>query len=159
VAQNPAVPPSRLRRWRSRRVVVEDVSMAPALAPGDRLWVDPRVLHGRPPRPGEVVVVPDPGVPSRWLVKRVAATGPARVFVVRSGVVVRTGAGPFEPPADAIEETEVPEGSVFLLSDAGASGRDSRSFGPVAASRILGVAWWRYAPRDRVGPLGPSPTR
>jgi signal peptidase I len=139
--------------------VVEDVSMVPALAPGDRLWVDPRALRRRPPRVGEVVVLPDPGVPARWLVKRVAATGPALVFVVRSGVVVRTGAGPVEPPADAIEETEVPAGSVFLVSDAGAGGRDSRSFGPVEASRILGVAWWRYAPRDRVGPLGSSPPR
>ena len=54
---------------------------------------------------------------------------------------------------DAIDETVVPGGSVFVLSDAMAAGRDSRAFGPVVDSRLLGTVWWRYAPRDRVGPV------
>jgi len=142
-----------LRRWRSVRVVVADDSMRPALVPGDRLLVDRWRPGAAPPPPGSVAVVPDPDHPKRWLVKRIAAAGPARVFVVRTGVVVRSGRDLVDRPSDAIEELEVPPGSVFLLSDAGPSGRDSRSFGPVPVSRLLGIAWWRYFPRDRVGPL------
>jgi nickel-type superoxide dismutase maturation protease len=47
--------------------------MRPALEPGDWLLVDPDAYRRRPPRPGELVVAPDPREPERLLVKRVAA--------------------------------------------------------------------------------------
>ena len=50
--------------------------MAPTLAPGDWLLVDPLAYHERPPAPGELVVAHDPRQPERWLVKRVAAVAP-----------------------------------------------------------------------------------
>jgi nickel-type superoxide dismutase maturation protease len=46
--------------------------MRPLLEPGDLLLVDPDAYRGRPPRPSDLVAVPDPRDPSRWLVKRVA---------------------------------------------------------------------------------------
>jgi nickel-type superoxide dismutase maturation protease len=65
-------------RWRDRgRVLVHDASMRPALEPGDRLKVDRGAYRRRPPAPGEIVVLVDPELPSRWLVKRVAAVDPA----------------------------------------------------------------------------------
>ncbi len=70
-------PPSRLRRWWSRRVVVRDDSMRPTLRPGDRLLVDRRAYRDRPPRVGEVVVLVDPEDATRWLVKRVAQVDPS----------------------------------------------------------------------------------
>jgi len=45
--------------------------MAPTLRPGDRLWVEVGAYLRRPPKPGEIVVLVDPQVPERWLVKRV----------------------------------------------------------------------------------------
>ncbi|MCI4339493.1 MAG: nickel-type superoxide dismutase maturation protease [Thermoplasmata archaeon] len=71
-------PASRFRRWRSRRVRVEDGSMQPTLRPGDRLLVDTGAYRHRPPGTGEIVVLVDPEAPSRWLVKRVSAVDPAR---------------------------------------------------------------------------------
>ena len=62
--------------WAVRRTEVVGTSMAPTLDPGDR------VVVVRLPRwwrlaPGQLVAVPDPRVPSRLLVKRVAAvSGP-----------------------------------------------------------------------------------
>lgn len=47
--------------------------MAPALLPGDWLLVDPPSLSAKPPRSGDLVVVPDPRRPQRLLVKRVGA--------------------------------------------------------------------------------------
>jgi nickel-type superoxide dismutase maturation protease len=58
-----------------RRLGVVEVtgrSMAPALLPGDRLVVQAVSLRRRPPRVGEVVLAPDPRLPERELVKRVA---------------------------------------------------------------------------------------
>lgn len=50
--------------------------MRPALRPGDWLLVDPDAYHDGPPLAGDIVVVPDPRVPARQLIKRVAAVGP-----------------------------------------------------------------------------------
>ena len=106
-------------------MVVRDDSMRPELAPGDRLWVDPR--PGRPFVRGDVVVLRDPETPGRLLVKRV--TGLAGD---------RPGPG-----------TSVPEGSVYLEGDNPDLSRDSRAFGPVPLGVVVGLAWFRYAPADR----------
>ncbi len=46
--------------------------MRPSLEPGDWLLVDPEAYASVAPAVGELVLVPDPRVPSRLLVKRVA---------------------------------------------------------------------------------------
>jgi nickel-type superoxide dismutase maturation protease len=56
------------RRWLDV-VEVRGRSMAPTLLPGDRLVA---LRLGRPPRPGEIVLAPDPREADRELVKRVA---------------------------------------------------------------------------------------
>ena len=55
------------RRWLDV-VEVRGRSMAPTLLPGDRL-----LALRAPPRPGDVVLAPDPRQPGRELVKRVSA--------------------------------------------------------------------------------------
>jgi nickel-type superoxide dismutase maturation protease len=60
------------RGWSLRGGIVGD-SMAPLLRDGDWILVDPDAYRRRPPRPGELVVVPDPREPERIVVKRVAA--------------------------------------------------------------------------------------
>ncbi|MGO9181112.1 MAG: nickel-type superoxide dismutase maturation protease [Candidatus Limnocylindrales bacterium] len=60
-----------VRSWPLRSAVA-GTSMRPGLEPGDWLLVDPRAYAKSAPRPAELVAVPDPGEPSRWLVKRVA---------------------------------------------------------------------------------------
>jgi len=46
--------------------------MRPTLEPGDWLLCDPTAYRERAPRVGELVLVPDPRLPSRLLVKRVS---------------------------------------------------------------------------------------
>jgi signal peptidase I len=113
------------RRARSRRVVVRDESMAPVLAPGDRLWVDPR--PGRPFERGDIVVLRDPETPGRLLVKRVVGLAGDRP-------------GSAEP---------LPAGTVYLEGDNPDRSRDSRAFGPVPLGSLVGLAWFRYSPAAR----------
>lgn len=61
-----------VRSW-TGRVAVSGGSMAPTLLPGDWLLADPDAFRRRPPAAGELVLVPDPRMPERLLVKRVAA--------------------------------------------------------------------------------------
>jgi nickel-type superoxide dismutase maturation protease len=58
-------------------VEVRGCSMAPSLLPGDRLLVESRSYLNRPPRPGEVVLAPDPRQADRELIKRVVAVDEA----------------------------------------------------------------------------------
>ena len=121
----PSAAPRRPRWWTTSRVVVYDHSMEPTLLPGDRLVVDRAAFRDRRPRVGELVVLVDPEAPERWLVKRVAGL---------------EGEGPQER-------------RVVVASDAPERGRDSRQFGPVASSAIVGRVIRRYRPWDRAAEL------
>lgn len=110
--------------------------MAPSLSPGDRLYVDPIAYAEATPRRGDVVVVRDPEVPSRFLVKRIGAL---------AGEIPPDGGAP------------VPVGSIWLEGDWSTVSRDSRRFGAVRMSSVLGRAWWRYHPPERVGPVEGGP--
>jgi signal peptidase I len=112
--------------------------MAPAVAAGDWLLVDPTT--NRWPRPGSVVVFrePDGGA---LAVKRVAA-------------------GPGERVPFAEGYLELAEDEAWLIADASAETTaaagfadpiDSRRFGPVPVELLVGRAWFRYAPLRRIG--------
>jgi nickel-type superoxide dismutase maturation protease len=53
------------------RYRVEGESMAPALSPGERVFVNRAVYWFSRPRPGDRVVVRDPRQPDRLLLKRI----------------------------------------------------------------------------------------
>jgi signal peptidase I len=128
-------------------VVVHDDSMLPVLQPGDRLLVDRRAYRDRPPAVGDIVVLVDPEMPQRWLVKRVAAVGPGRFRKTATGLT---------PAASELASNESPapeafvlaEGTVYVTGDATGS-RDSQVFGPVSFGAIVGRAYRRYAPTGR----------
>ncbi|WP_308207313.1 S26 family signal peptidase [Mycolicibacterium murale] len=95
------------RRWPVRRFLVVEQSMLPALAPGDGVLA----VRCGVVRSGQVRVFPDPGLPSRWLIKRV-------------GAVHRGGA------FDAVSDNADAAGVV-----------DSRQFGPVPVAGSYVVVW------------------
>jgi signal peptidase I len=112
--------------------------MAPAIADGDWLLIDPTIV--RWPRRGTVVVFREPD-DETLAVKRVAA-----------------GPGDKVPFADGY--LELAEDEAWLLSDATrevttAAGFgepvDSRQYGPVPVELLVGRAWFRYAPLRRLG--------
>jgi signal peptidase I len=122
--------------------------MEPTLRSGDRVLVDRGAYRRGRPVVGDLVAAVDPADAGRWLVKRVAGVGPGEVAV------------PSDRSADPSEwpRIPVPDGSVFLLSDAVGVGRDSRRFGPVPFAALRGRVWYRYAPDAVRGSLeGPGP--
>ena len=102
-----------------------DDSMAPTLSPGDCLYVDPNAYRERPPARGEIVVLCDPILPSRILVKRIG-------FLP----------GELAPPGGS----PVPPGSVYVLGDDLSASRDSREFGAVSVRQLVGRAYQCYRP-------------
>jgi nickel-type superoxide dismutase maturation protease len=100
--------------------------MAPALLPGDRL-----VVLGLPclPQPW-----PEPGAVVAVRDPRL----PGRILVKRVTVIHRQA------------------GTIEVVGDARDASTDSRAFGPVARSSLIGRAVYRYGPPGRNGP-GPWP--
>lgn len=76
-----------------------------------------------------------------------------RPLRVRTGDVV-AATDPREANRIVVKRVEhiLPEG-VYLLGDNPAQSTDSRQFGPVPHSRVLGRAVYRYYPRQRAGYL------
>ena len=67
--------------------------MRPTLLPGDRVVA----VRCRRPQPGDLVVLPDPRLPARTLVKRVDAVGPGGVTVVGDAPDASTDSRTFGP--------------------------------------------------------------
>lgn len=152
---------SRVLGGRYLRVAVAGESMTPALQPDDFL-----VLRAGPPAPheayGQVVAIRDPraGQPDRVLLKRVVGL-PGESLRVGGGVQVN-GRVLFEGYAHGETPAEQHRGinrlgpdEYFLMGDHRGASTDSRDFGPVAASAILGVAVLRYWPPERFSRIRP----
>jgi inner membrane protease subunit 1 len=82
------------------RVEVVGDSMRPTLEPGDRLVLVPRWL-GHRLRPDDLVAFPDPRLPSRTMVKRVAVATPEGLQVLGDNPGTSTDSRHFGPVATA----------------------------------------------------------
>ena len=151
---------------------VEQGSMEHTLEPDQYVLVDkltPRFeTYGR----GDIVVFkPPPGFTRAGgapFIKRVIGVGGDTVEVKDGEVYVNGTAliepylfadAPGDPPAPTVATREswtVPPGEVFVLGDHRAVSEDSRSFGPVPVSSLIGRAWLRYWPINVFGVL-PAP--
>jgi signal peptidase I len=124
--------------------------MEPEFRPGDRLLMDPAAYRGREPSYGDVVVVEDPFDPERFLLKRIAGLPGDYLRVTATGTERRSGpAGSDDIPPGALEEFHIPASQYFVLSDRTVRTRDSRQFGPISRSRVMGRVWRRTFPKDR----------
>ena len=146
---------------------------------GHRLGGDPKVgdvVVFRPPRGAIAMACSDPhsgdGTPrpcarpgsghhSQVFIKRVVAVG-GDTIAIREGHVIRNGQladEPFIRPCggtdgcDFPEPIRVPRGDVFLMGDNRGESDDSRYWGPVAVTRVIGKAVVSYWPPSRVGGL------
>lgn len=131
-------------------------SMEPSLQDGSVMLVDglgPLVTgYGR----GDIVIVPVPKeqeYADPILVKRVVAVAGDHV-VIRDGEVRVNGVRLAEPyllpgtltlTADPLELV-VPPGAVFVMGDRRENSFDSKAFGPVPASSLVGRAWLAVTP-------------
>lgn len=133
-------------------VRVPSDSMTPTIAPGDHLLLDRR--HADAVAVGDVVVVHDP-LGDGLIVKRVIAVG-GDAIGFEDGVLVRNGTPVAEPYTDDVLDgvyygpDVVPPGAVYLLGDNRVDSVDSRHFGPVPLSSVVGRVTARLFPSPGV---------
>ncbi|MBC7261041.1 MAG: signal peptidase I [Chloroflexi bacterium] len=134
---------------------VEGQSMEPNLHNNQRLIIEKVSYHFHPPRRGDIVVIKLPNRNSDPLIKRVVGL-PGETIEIRDGHVYINGQMLEEPYLHQLTYGNVPPhviapGHVFVLGDNRGASNDSRSFGEVKISYIVGRAWFRYWPLDEIG--------
>lgn len=130
-------------------------SMVPTINPGDRVVVALSAYAEEPPRRGDVIAV-RAGTDGGYEVKRVIGVG-GDVLLVGWGLVLRNGKPCNEPyvhqamfPEDPVRVT-LGEAQLFVMGDNRNSSEDSRDYGPVDESEVLGRVCWRILPLGRAG--------
>jgi signal peptidase I len=149
---------------------VQQQSMVATLLPDQYVLVDKLTPRWAPYDRGDIVVFDPPqtwstggGVP---FIKRVIGL-PNDTVELRNGKVFVNGVELDEPYINAengIPETTdpqpgggtqwvIPEGQLLVMGDNRNDSADSRSFGPIEISHVIGRAWLRYWPFDTFGVL------
>lgn len=147
-----------IRTWFYEPVVVSEPSMAPRLSEGSVLYAR-KYFKPAELATGDLVWLEHPLNPSYKMIRAIAAR-PGDVVLVKGGRVFVNGAvvGTSDNPGAGQATSEdspmdeaasraasffdqaprtLPEGSFFVL--ASSSGLDSRHFGPVPASKLIGI--------------------
>jgi signal peptidase I len=153
---------------------VEQQSMERTLEPDQYVLVDKLTPRFDAYKRGDIVVF---NPPPDWVqsagtpfIKRVIGIGGDTVEVRDDGKVYVNGKALNEPyvfQADGeaqatVTSTDPPKwqiapGELFVMGDHRASSSDSRIFGPIETSDVIGRAWLRYWPFSSFGVL-PTPT-
>ena len=152
-------------------------SMRPTLIEGDRILVD-KITYGipipftvarlprvHPPRRGDIVVFRSIDDPHKDFIKRLVAVG-GDTIEIRDLKLWVNGQPLDNPPifrqmvylnrgtyAQAGQPLKVPPGYYFFLGDNTASSRDSRYWGLLPESKIIGRAFVIYWPPKRIRAL------
>jgi signal peptidase I len=151
-----------LHRFVFETFYVPSASMAPTLQAGDRIVVDTLSYDLRGVRRGDVIVFRPPPRETADrrvdLVKRVVGL-PGEVISSRRGTVDIDGRPLSEPwlprddPTAAFGPVTIPKGEYFVMGDNRRASYDSRDWGPVPASYIVGPVVFRVWPPARLGGL------
>jgi len=166
-----------VQAWVVKPYRIPSESMMSTLRPGDRVLVNRFVYHLRAPHRGDVVVFHYPRDPKVVFIKRIVGV-PGDVLEVRDGHLYVNGHRLTEPyvhktggttdptiaesaitgstlhdPWSLSRPYKVPPGSYFVMGDNRTDSDDSRDWGTVARSAIVGEGLVTYWPLSRVHAL------
>ena len=166
-----------VQAWLVKPYRIPSESMLDTLRPGDRVLVNRAVYHLREPHRGDVVVFLYPHDPSVVFIKRIVGV-PGDVLEVRDGRLYVNGERPGEPyvhrtagrtdptvaqaaiagstlhdPWALAEPYRVPNGQYFVMGDNRTDSDDSRDWGTVPRTAIVGEGLATYWPLSRLRAL------
>jgi signal peptidase I len=133
----------------AQATVVYGQSMEPSLHPTERLVIEKVSYYFDAPERYDIVVLDLPQMPE-LLIKRVIGL-PGETIEIRNGVVFVDGNAQDEVYVSIPGETQYGPVTLrpmtyFVMGDNRINSNDSRSFGPVDRSSVVGRAWLRYWP-------------
>lgn len=145
-------------------------SMLPTLQVGDRLVIEKISYRLHPPQFGDIVVFDPPPqlqklgyARDQAFIKRVIGQ-PGQTVEVREGRVYINSQPLSEsyiaaPPRYILKPVQVPEAEFFVMGDNRNNSNDSHVWGFLPQQNIIGRAWLRFFPFDRVGLVRDRPIK
>ena len=135
---------------------VKGASMEPNFLDGDYLIVDEISYHFDAPQRGDVIIFRYPLDPSQFFIKRVIGLPGEKVKVMDDHVFINDellDEAKYLQGVDTAGNVEVTLGSdeYFVLGDNRQASSDSRRWGEVNKKFIIGRAWLRAWPFNRLG--------
>jgi signal peptidase I len=143
---------------------VKGASMVPTFSTGDYIFTSKITYKIRSIQRGDVVVFKEPKRSEIEYIKRVIGL-PGDQVMVRSGIVylnnvplqenyinLSTPLQPFGFLQEGIPVV-VPPDHIFVMGDNREVSSDSREFGPIRISSLIGQVFYRYFPFNKVGTL------
>ena len=136
-------------------------SMMPTLQVGDRLVVEKISYRLHPPQFGDIIVFDPPPqlqklgyAKDQAFIKRVIGR-PGQIVEIRNSQVFIDNQPLREPyiaapPRYILPPVQVPEGEFFVMGDNRNNSNDSHVWGFLPEQNIIGRAWVRFFPFDRV---------
>ncbi len=144
---------------------VRGASMEPTFYTGDYIFTSKITYKFRDVNRGDVIVFHSPKNADIEFIKRIIGL-PGDKIVIRNSEVYVNDVLIDEPyiasktplwDGGYIKEDEpliVPSGQIFVMGDNRPRSSDSREFGPVPISSIIGQVFFRYFPSDKMGIIG-----
>ncbi|MDP3900077.1 MAG: signal peptidase I [bacterium] len=143
---------------------VKGASMEPSFYDHEYLIIDEITYRFREPQRGEIVVFKYPRDPSQYFIKRVIAL-PGEKIEIQNGEVfiytkdtnrkIKLDEGYLFENIDTIANTDTPievgEDQYYVLGDNRNHSKDSRNFGAVKSSFVIGRVVFRGWPFSRLG--------
>ena len=146
---------------------VQQGSMETTLMPDQYVLVDKLSPRWHPYQRGDIIVFEPPPSWSEGLnvpfIKRVIGVAGDTVSLKDGKVYVNgvalvepyifkgpTGPQTSEPAPGGASQWLIPDGELFVMGDHRQDSADSRNFGPIQVSKVIGRAWLRYWPFDQL---------
>lgn len=145
---------------------VRGASMEQNFEDGEYLIIDQLSYRFRAPARGEVIVFRYPNNPRQYFIKRIIALPGERVHISDGQVLITNSTYPagvvldennYLPTATRTGgqiDVQLTEDEYFVLGDNRAASSDSRSWGPLAEHFVVGRAWVRAWPLNRISIFG-----
>lgn len=136
--------------------------MEPSYQDGEYLVIDQLSYRFREPKRGEVIVFRYPQDHTQFFIKRVVGLPGERVRVSDGRITITSSAYPGGAEISEVEylspevrtggqvDMQLQAGEYFVLGDNRAASSDSRSWGTLKRSEIIGRTWIRLWPIQRV---------
>lgn len=143
---------------------VKGASMEPTFDSGDYIFTSKITYKFRPYERGDVIVFKAPSNPDIEYIKRIIGLPGDKVMIKDSEVYVNgrqlnetyisaktnLWEGGFSKDG---EVTTVPQGELFVMGDNRPRSSDSREFGPITISSVIGQVFYRYFPANKMGAI------
>lgn len=145
---------------------VNGASMEPQFHDGEYLIIDELSYRFNKPQRGEVIVFKYPKAPSQYYIKRIIGLPSEKIKIDQGRIIIFNDQNPngfildennylsVDEGGTFLLETKLDKGEYFVLGDNRQASSDSRVWGPLPKDFIVGRAWIRAWPFDKIDIFG-----